>query len=80
MAYWDAHPSRYGTVVYGYGKCTLHDLRRLIGSTAMTKLMASYAQSHWYGISTVADFKRAAQTAAGGTSLTSFWSQHRVDG
>src|SRR2546430_187138 len=28
MAYWDAHSSRYGTVVYGYGKCTLHDLRR----------------------------------------------------
>jgi hypothetical protein len=80
MAYWDAHSSRYGTVVYGYGKCTLHDLRRLIGTTAMTNLMASYAKSHWYGISTVADFKKAAQAAAGGTSLTSFWSQHRVDG
>ena len=31
MAYWDAHANRYSTVVYGYGKCTLHDLRRLIG-------------------------------------------------
>jgi aminopeptidase N len=80
MAYWDAHSSRYGTVVYGFGKCTLHDLRRLIGSTAMTKLMSSYASSHWFGISTVADFKKAAQSAAGSTSLTSFWSQHRVDG
>jgi len=80
MAYWDAHSSRYSTVVYGYGKCTLHDLRRLIGTTAMTNLMKSYAASHWYGISTVADFKAAAQAAAGSTSLTSFWTAHRVDG
>jgi hypothetical protein len=80
MAYWDAHPNRYSTVVYGYGKCTLHDLRRLIGTTAMTNLMRSYAASHWYGISTVADFKAAAQAAAGSTSLTSFWTTHRVEG
>ena len=80
MAYWDAHSSRYGTVVYGYGKCTLHDLRRLIGTTAMTNLLRSYAASHWYGISTVADFKAAAQAAAGSTSLTSFWTTHRVEG
>lgn len=80
MAYWDAHSGRYSTVVYGYGKCTLHDLRRLIGTTAMTGLMKSYAASHWYGISTVADFKAAAQAAAGSTSLTSFWTTHRVEG
>ncbi len=80
MAYWDAHSSRYSTVVYGYGKCTLHDLRRLIGTTAMTNLMRSYAASHWYGVSTVADFKAAAQAAAGSTSLTSFWTTHRIDG
>ena len=80
MAYWDAHSSRYSTVVYGYGKCTLHDLRRLIGTTAMTNLMKSYAASHWYGISTVADFKAAAQAAAGSTDLTSFWTTHRVEG
>jgi hypothetical protein len=80
MAYWDAHSSRYGTVVYGYGKCTLHDLRRLIGTSAMTTLMKSYAQSHWFGVSTVADFKAAAQAAAGATDLTSFWTQHRVIG
>jgi hypothetical protein len=79
MAYWDAHSSRYGTVVYTYGKCVLHDLRRLIGDTAMTNLMRSYAQSHQFGISTVADFKAAAQ-AATTTNLTSFWSTHRVDG
>jgi hypothetical protein len=80
MAYWDAHSSRYSTVVYNYGKCTLHDLRRLIGTTAMTNLLKSYAAAHWYGISTVADFKAAAQAAAGSTSLTSFWTTHRVEG
>jgi hypothetical protein len=80
MAYWDAHSSRYGTVVYNYGKCTLHDLRRLIGATAMTNLLKSYAAAHWYGVSTVADFKAAAQAAAGSTDLTSFWTSHRVEG
>ena len=80
MAYWDAHSSRYGTVVYGYGKCTLHDLRRLIGTTAMTDLLRSYAASHWYGVSTVADFKAAAHAAAGATDLTPFWAAHRVEG
>jgi hypothetical protein len=80
MAYWDAHSSRYSAVVYNYGKCTLHDLRRLIGATAMTTLLRSYAASHWYGVSTVADFKAAAQAAAGSTDLTSFWAAHRVEG
>jgi hypothetical protein len=80
MAYWDAHAGRYGTVVYGYGKCTLHDLRRLIGTTAMTNLLRSYAAAHWFGVSTVADFKAAAQAAAGTTNLTAFWAAHRVEG
>jgi hypothetical protein len=79
MAYWDAHSSRYSTVVYGYGKCALHDLRRLIGDTAMTKLLKDYASAHWYGVSTTAEFKTAAQ-AATSTDLTSFWTQHRIDG
>jgi aminopeptidase N len=79
MAYWDAHSSRYSTVVYGYGKCALHDLRRLIGDTAMAKLLKDYAGSHWYGVSTTAEFKAAAQ-AATTTDLTSFWSSHRIDG
>lgn len=79
MAYWDAHSSRYSTVVYTYGKCALHDLRRLIGDTAMTKLLHDYAQAHWYGVSTTAEFKAAAQ-AATGTDLTSFWTQHRIEG
>ncbi|MFD8497214.1 M1 family metallopeptidase [Amycolatopsis sp. NPDC059657] len=80
MAYWDAHSSRYSTVVYNYGKCTLHDLRRLIGDTAMANLLKTYAQSHWYGVSTTAEFKAAAQAAAGSTDLTSFWASHRVEG
>ena len=79
MAYWDAHSSRYSTVVYNYGKCALHDLRRLIGDTAMTNLLKTYASSHWYGVSTTAEFKAAAQ-AATTTDLTSFWTTHRIDG
>jgi hypothetical protein len=80
MAYWDAHSSRYSSVVYDYGKCTLHDLQRLIGDTAMANLLKTYAQSHWYGVSTTAEFKAAAQAAAGSTDLTSFWTSHRVEG
>ncbi|MEU1458206.1 M1 family aminopeptidase [Streptomyces avermitilis] len=79
MAYWDTHSSRYSTVVYGYGKCALHDLRRVLGDTAMAKLLKDYATSHWYGVSTTAEFKAAAQ-AATTTDLTSFWTQHRIDG
>ncbi|WP_425556071.1 M1 family aminopeptidase [Kitasatospora nipponensis] len=79
MAYWDAHSSRYSTVVYDYGKCALHDLQRVLGDTAMTKLLHDYAQSHWYGVSTTAEFKAAAQ-AATSTDLTSFWTQHRIEG
>ncbi|GGO92009.1 M1 family aminopeptidase [Wenjunlia tyrosinilytica] len=79
MAYWDAHSSRYSTVVYNYGKCALHDLRRVLGDTVMAKLLKDYATSHWYGVSTTAEFKAAAQ-AATGTDLTSFWTQHRIEG
>jgi aminopeptidase N len=64
-------------VVYTYGKCALHDLQRLIGNTAMSSLLSGYAAGHWYGISTVADFKAAAQ-AATSVDLTSFWSTHRI--
>ncbi|MFF4133191.1 M1 family aminopeptidase [Streptomyces mirabilis] len=79
MAYWDAHSSRYSTVVYSYGKCALHDLRRVLGDTAMAKLLKDYATSHWYGVSTTAEFKAAAQ-ATTTMDLTSFWTQHRIDG
>jgi hypothetical protein len=79
MAYWDTHSSRYSTVVYGYGKCALHDLRRVLGDTVMAKLLKDYATSHWYGVSTTAEFKAAAQ-AATTTDLTSFWTNHRIEG
>ncbi|MFG2720211.1 M1 family aminopeptidase [Streptomyces sp. NPDC048416] len=79
MAYWDAHSSRYSTVIYGYGKCALHDLRRVLGDSVMAKLLKDYATSHWYGVSTTAEFKAAAQ-AATSTDLTSFWTQHRIEG
>jgi hypothetical protein len=79
MAYWDAHSSRYSTVVYGYGKCALHDLRRAMGDAAFNTMLHDYAQSHWYGVSTVADFKAAAQ-AATSVDLTSFWTTHRIEG
>ncbi|MEV0095061.1 M1 family aminopeptidase [Streptomyces sp. NPDC050738] len=79
MAYWDTHSSRYSTVVYGYGKCALHDLRRVLGDSVMAKLLKDYAASHWYGVSTTAEFKAAAQ-AATGTDLSSFWTTHRIDG
>ncbi|WP_329192629.1 MULTISPECIES: M1 family aminopeptidase [unclassified Streptomyces] len=79
MAYWDTHSSRYSTVIYGYGKCALHDLRRVLGDSVMAKLLKDYATSHWYGVSTTAEFKAAAQ-AATTTDLTSFWTQHRIEG
>ncbi|AUG75077.1 peptidase [Kitasatospora sp. MMS16-BH015] len=79
MAYWDANSNRYSTVIYGYGKCALHDLQRQLGDTAMAKLLKDYAQAHWYGVSTTAEFKAAAQ-AVSSTDLTSFWSQHRIEG
>ena len=38
----------------------------------MTNVLKDYAQAHWYGVSTTAEFKAAAQ-AATSTDLTSFW-------
>ena len=77
MDYWGAHQSSYGQYVYTYGSCMLHELERLIGTPAMDRLLTTYAQSHWYGISTPADFKAAAQ-AVSSTDLTSFWRSHAV--
>ncbi|MEU9336471.1 M1 family metallopeptidase [Streptomyces sp. NPDC048290] len=80
MAYWDAHPDRYEDVVYGYGACALHDLRRTIGADAMTRLLRGYVHAHRYGVSTTSAFKSAAQEAATGVDLGSFWATHRIDG
>ncbi|WP_112246324.1 M1 family metallopeptidase [Kribbella monticola] len=77
MAYWKAHPTSYGTYVYTYGACMLHDLDRLIGGPAMATLLKTYALTHWYGIATPAAFKQAAQSATA-IDLTSFWSGHSI--
>lgn len=79
MGYWDAHSYRYSTVVYGYGSCALHELQRTIGDAAMAQLLRDYAQQHWYGVSTTAEFKAAAEAAAG-RDLSTFWQQHRIEG
>ncbi|MFF1901974.1 M1 family metallopeptidase [Kitasatospora sp. NPDC058218] len=78
MAYWDDHPARYGTVVYDYGACALHDLRRLIGADAMARLLRGYARAHWYGVSSTAAFTAAAG-AATAEDLAPFWVAHRID-
>jgi Peptidase family M1 domain len=77
MAYWDGHPNRYSTVVYDYGRCALHDLRRVLGEAAMAALLRDYAHAHWYGVSTTAEFKAAAQ-ARTAADLTGFWREHRI--
>ncbi|MFD8984717.1 M1 family metallopeptidase [Streptomyces sp. NPDC059564] len=79
MAYWDQHPTRYEDVVYGYGACALHDLRRTIGADAMTRLLRGYVRTHRYGVSTTPAFKAAAR-AATAKDLTPFWAAHRIDG
>jgi hypothetical protein len=53
----------------------LHDLRRVIGTTAMQNPLKNHATAHRYGISTTA----AAQAAAS-VNLSSFWTTHRIDG
>ncbi|WP_307806598.1 M1 family metallopeptidase [Streptomyces sp. FH025] len=78
MRYWDAHPDRYGPVVYDRGSCALHDLSGLIGPETMATLLHDYARAHWYGVSTTADFKAAAQAAAS-VDLAPFWREHRID-
>ncbi|MFJ2867439.1 M1 family metallopeptidase [Kitasatospora sp. NPDC087314] len=79
MSYWDAHPTRYEAVIYDHGACALHELRRLIGPAAMSALLHDYARAHWYGVSTTAAFKSAAQ-AATLIDLAPFWREHRIDG
>ncbi|MFF1818361.1 M1 family metallopeptidase [Kribbella sp. NPDC058245] len=77
MGYWGAHQTSYGTFVYVYGSCMLHELERVIGTPAMERLLASYAKAHWHGVSTPAGFKAAAQGASS-VDLTSFWRGHGI--
>jgi hypothetical protein len=77
MGFWKTHATSYGSYVYTYGACLLHDLERVLGASAMATMLRAYAKSHWYGISTPATFKQAAQSATT-VDLTSFWTAHTV--
>ncbi|MFB7088910.1 M1 family metallopeptidase [Streptomyces sp. NPDC056296] len=76
MAYWSQHPGEYH-VVYTAGPCALADLERTLGAGTMARLLKGYAQDHWYGVSTTADFKKAAQ-ALTDEDLGPFWETHRI--
>ncbi|MFE0252260.1 M1 family metallopeptidase [Streptomyces sp. NPDC059010] len=76
MAYWAAHRGEYH-LLYTAGPCALADLERTLGAATMARLLKRYAQDHWYGVSTTADFKRAAQSVTD-NDLGPFWKQHRI--
>ncbi|MDX2544589.1 M1 family metallopeptidase [Streptomyces sp. WI04-05B] len=76
MAYWSTHRGEFH-LVYTAGSCALADLERALGSDTMARLLKRYAHDHWYGVSTTADFKKAAQ-AATTRNLGPFWKQHRI--
>lgn len=76
MAYWSAHRDEYH-VVYLAGPCALADLERVLGAGTMARLLKRYAHDHWYGVSTTADFKKAAQSVTD-RDLGPFWRQHRI--
>lgn len=77
MGVWKSYGSSWGVYVYTYGSCLLHDLERVLGAPAMATMLRAYAKSHWYGVSTVPDFKAAAQSATK-TDLTVFWKSHTL--
>ncbi|MDG9722909.1 MULTISPECIES: M1 family metallopeptidase [unclassified Streptomyces] len=76
MAYWSQHRGEYH-VVYTAGPCALADLERALGADTMARLLERYARDHWYGVSTTADFKKAAQ-AMTDRDLGPFWEAHRI--
>ncbi|GHJ37033.1 metallopeptidase [Streptomyces sp. TS71-3] len=76
MAYWSAHGNEYH-LLYTAGPCALADLETTLGSGTMARLLKQYAHDHWYGVSTTADFKKAAQ-AVTDKDLTAFWDEHRI--
>lgn len=43
----------------------------------MARLLKQYARDHWYGVSTTAEFKKAAQSVSG-KDLNPFWKLHRI--
>ncbi|WP_405594026.1 M1 family metallopeptidase [Streptomyces sp. NBC_01092] len=76
MAYWAAHRGEYH-LIYTAGSCALADLERTLGAGTMARLLKRYAHDHWYGVSTTADFKKAAQSVTT-KDLGAFWKRHRI--
>lgn len=76
MAYWSRHRGEYH-LIYTAGSCALADLERALGARAMARLLQRYAHGHWYGVSTTAAFKKAAQSMTD-DDLRPFWESHRI--
>ncbi|MFF8315905.1 M1 family metallopeptidase [Streptomyces bobili] len=76
MAYWSRHPGEYH-LVYTAGPCALADLERALGADTMARLLKEYARDHWYGVSSTAAFKKAAQSVTD-QDLGPFWETHRI--
>ena len=76
MSYWAEHRNEYH-VVYTAGPCALARLEDTLGSDTMARLLKRYARDHWYGLSTTAAFKKAAQSVTD-KDLGPFWEKYRI--
>ncbi|GHH51319.1 metallopeptidase [Streptomyces umbrinus] len=76
MAYWAKHRDEYH-LVYTAGPCALARLEDTLGADTMARLLKQYARDHWYGLSTTADFKKAAQSMTD-KDLGPFWERYRI--
>ncbi|MGI3198995.1 M1 family metallopeptidase [Streptomyces sp. GLT-R25] len=76
MAYWAKHRDEYH-LVYTAGPCALSRLEDTLGADTMARLLKRYARDHWYGLSTTADFKKAAQSVTD-KDLGPFWERYRI--
>ncbi|WP_308295679.1 hypothetical protein [Streptomyces odontomachi] len=76
MSYWAEHGNEYH-LIYTAGPCALADLESTLGTGTMAHLLKTYARDHWYGVSTTAGFKAAAQSVTD-VDLTPFWERHRI--
>ncbi|MFI1486858.1 M1 family metallopeptidase [Streptomyces sp. NPDC020747] len=76
MDYWAQHRNEYH-VVYTAGPCALARLEDTLGADTMARLLKRYAHDHWYGLSTTADFKKAAQSMTD-EDLGPFWEKYRI--
>jgi aminopeptidase N len=77
MGNWARSGGNWKAAAYVGGACALHDPEGEIGGPAMAELLRHYAREHWHGVSTTADFRAAAQGAAG-KDLGSFWRKHGI--